>query len=182
MKLLKALFNLFIFLNYNKIDNSNDVEKPAAITIDQDVEILIKLALTDLDTKEWIKNSLDYKNELKILKEYQLLVELFDSLPCSENPEEINAFISSKDSNIATILNEIIMRDFAQLSVADAKKSLIRLKIRNLQEEIDFNKTKSKKSDISHDEILTLTSKVASQRKELLDFKKALSNIDETRE
>ena len=109
-------------------------------------------------------------------------MELFDSLPCSENPEDINAFISSKDSNIATILNEIIMRDFAQLSVADAKKSLIRLKIRNLQEEIDFNKTKSKKSDISHDEILTLTSKVASQRKELLDFKKALSNIDETRE
>ena len=168
--------------NYNKIDNSNDVEKPSATNIDQDVEILIKLALTDLDTKEWIQNSLDYKNELKILKEYQLLVELFDSLPRSDNPEEINAFISSKDSNIATILNEIIMRDFAQLSIADAKKSLIRLKIRNLQEEIDFNKTKSKKSDISHDEILTLTSKVASQRKELLDFKKALSNIDETRE
>ena len=47
-----------------------------------------------------------------------------------------------------------------------------------LQEKIDLNKTFSRREGISNEEILTITSKVESQRKELLDFKKALTNID----
>ena len=110
------------------------------------------------------------------------LSELFKSLPSTEEPEDINAFISSKDSHIATFLNDVILRDFAHLSLVDAKKALIRLKIKSLQDKIDLNKTFSRREGISNEEILTITSKVETQRKELLDFKKALTNIDESRD
>ena len=64
------------------------------------------------------------------------------------------------------------------LTLVDAKKALIRLKIKSLQNKIDLNKTFSLKEGLSNEEILTITSKVETQRKELLDFKKALTNID----
>ena len=160
----------------------NEPKEHDIINVEQDVEILIKLSLTDADTKEWIRNSININEELKPLKDFDLLSELFKSLPSSEEPEDINAFISSKDSHISTFLNSIILKDFAHLSLVDAKKSLIRLKIKSLQDKIDLNKTFSRKEGISNEEILTITSKVESQRKELLDFKKALTNIDESRD
>ena len=156
----------------------NEPKEHDIINVEQDVEILIKLSLTDADTKKWIRNSININDELKSLKNFDLLSELFKSLPSSEEPEDINAFISSKDSHIATFLNDIIMKDYTHLSLVDAKKSLIRLKIKSLQEKIDLNKTFSRREGISNEEILTITSKVESQRKELLDFKKALTNID----
>ena len=160
----------------------NEPKEHDIINVEQDVEILIKLSLTDADTKKWIRNSININDELKSLKNFDLLSELFKSLPSSEEPEDINAFISSKDSHIATFLNDIIMKDYTHLSLVDAKKSLIRLKIKSLQEKIDLNKTFSRREGISNEEILTITSKVESQRKELLDFKKALTNIEESRE
>ena len=160
----------------------NEPKEHDIINVEQDVEILIKLSLTDADTKKWIRNSININDELKSLKNFDLLSELFKSLPSSEEPEDINAFISSKDSHIATFLNDIIMKDYTHLSLVDAKKSLIRLKIKSLQEKIDLNKTFSKREGISNEEILTITSKVESQRKELLDFKKALTNIEESRD
>ena len=160
----------------------NEPKEHDIINVEQDVEILIKLPLTDADTKKWIRNSININDELKSLKNFDLLSELFKSLPSSEEPEDINAFISSKDSHIATFLNDIIMKDYTHLSLVDAKKSLIRLKIKSLQEKIDLNKTFSRREGISNEEILTITSKVESQRKELLDFKKALTNIDESRD
>ena len=158
--------------------STNEPKEHDIINVEQDVEILIKLSLTDADTKKWIRNSININDELKPLKNFDLLSELFKSLPSSEEPEDINAFISSKDSHIATYLNDIIMKDYTHLSLVDAKKSLIRLKIKSLQEKIDLNKTFSRREGISNEEILTITSKVESQRKELLDFKKALTNID----
>lgn len=158
--------------------STNEPKEHDIINVEQDVEILIKLSLTDADTKKWIRNSININDELKPLKNFDLLSELFKSLPSSEEPEDINAFISSKDSHISTFLNDIIMKDFTHLSLVDAKKSLIRLKIKSLQEKIDLNKTFSRREGISNEEILTITSKVESQRKELLDFKKALTNID----
>ena len=160
----------------------NEPKEHDIINVEQDVEILIKLSLTDADTKKWIRNSININDELKPLKNFDLLSELFKSLPSSEEPEDINAFISSKDSHIATFLNDIIMKDYTHLSLVDAKKSLIRLKIKSLQEKIDLNKTFSRREGISNEEILTITSKVESQRKELLDFKKALTNIEESRD
>jgi len=162
--------------------STNEPKEHDIINVEQDVEILIKLSLTDADTKKWIRNSININDELKSLKNFDLLSELFKSLPSSEEPEDINAFISSKDSHIATFLNDIIMKDYTHLSLVDAKKSLIRLKIKSLQEKIDLNKTFSRREGISNEEILTITSKVESQRKELLDFKKALTNIDESRD
>ena len=158
--------------------STNEPKEHDIINVEQDVEILIKLSLTDADTKKWIRNSININDELKPLKNFDLLSELFKSLPSSEEPEDINAFISSKDSHISTFLNDIIMKDFTHLSLVDAKKSLIRLKIKSLQEKIDLNKTFSRREGISNEEILTITSKVESQRKELLDFKKALTNIE----
>ena len=162
--------------------STNEPKEHDIINVEQDVEILIKLSLTDADTKKWIRNSININDELKPLKNFDLLSELFKSLPSSEEPEDINAFISSKDSHIATFLNDIIMKDYTHLSLVDAKKSLIRLKIKSLQEKIDLNKTFSRREGISNEEILTITSKVESQRKELLDFKKALTNIDKSRD
>ena len=162
--------------------STNEPKEHDIINVEQDVEILIKLSLTDADTKKWIRNSININDELKPLKNFDLLSELFKSLPSSEEPEDINAFISSKDSHIATFLNDIIMKDYTHLSLVDAKKSLIRLKIKTLQEKIDLNKTFSRREGISNEEILTITSKVESQRKELLDFKKALTNIEESRD
>ena len=162
--------------------STNEAKEHDIINVEQDVEILIKLSLTDADTKKWIRNSININDELKSLKNFDLLSELFKSLPSSEEPEDINAFISSKGLHIATFLNDIIMKDYTHLSLVDAKKSLIRLKIKSLQEKIDLNKTFSRREGISNEEILTITSKVESQRKELLDFKKALTNIDESRD
>ena len=178
----KRVVSSFNKKSHQSLPNTNESKKYDIIKAEQDVEILIKLSLTDADTKEWIRNSININEELKHLKEFDLLSELFKSLPSTEEPEDINAFISSKDSHIANFLNDVILRDFAHLSLVDAKKSLIRLKIKSLQDKIDLNKTFSKREGISNEEILTITSKVETQRKELLDFKKALTNIDESRE
>ena len=178
----KRVVNSFNKKTSQVSNSTNEPKEHDIINVEQDVEILIKLSLTDADTKKWIRNSININDELKPLKNFDLLSELFKSLPSSEEPEDINAFISSKDSHIATFLNDIIMKDYTHLSLVDAKKSLIRLKIKSLQEKIDLNKTFSRREGISNEEILTITSKVESQRKELLDFKKALTNIEESRD
>ena len=178
----KRVVNSFNKMTSQVSASSNEPKEHDIVNIEQDVEILIKLSLTDADTKKWIRNSININDELKPLKNFDLLSELFKSLPSSEEPEDINAFISSKDSHISTFLNDIIMKDYAHLSLVDAKKSLIRLKIKSLQEKINLNKTFSRREGISNEEILTITSKVETQRKELLDFKKALTNIEESRD
>ena len=43
-------------------------------------------------------------------------------------------------------------------------------KIKSLQDKIDLNKTFSRREGISNEEILTIPSKVETQRKELLDY------------
>ena len=178
----KRVVNSFNKKSHQYLPKTNESKKGDIIKAEQDVEILIKLSLTDSETKEWIRNSININEELKHLKDFDILSELFKSLPSTEEPEDINAFISSKDSHIATFLNDVILRDFAHLSLLDAKKSLIRLKIKSLQDKIDLNKTFSRREGISNEEILTITSKVETQRKELLDFKKALTNIEESRD
>ena len=47
---------------------------------------------------------------------------------------------------------------------------------------IDTNKTKVTQANLSNHEIIEITAKVESQRKELVDFKLALENIASTRE
>ncbi|MDA7681256.1 DNA primase [Verrucomicrobiales bacterium] len=164
-------------INPNEVEI--DIEKSSnQIQVGPDVEILIKLALTDLDTIEWIKGFLNLDNELKDINDSDILIELFRSLPKSIRPEDVNAFISTKEPQLQTILNEIILKETMLLTLVDAKKALIRLKMKSLQNKIDLNKTFSLKEGLSNEEILTITSKVETQRKELLDFKKALTNIN----
>ena len=169
----------------NKIKSNkvgNDIEKSSnQIQVGPDVEIIIKLALTDHDTIEWIKGSLNLDNDLKDMNDSDILIELFRSFPKSIKPEEVNAFISTKEPKLQSLLNEIILKETMLLTLVDAKKALIRLKIKSLQNKIDLNKTFSLKEGLSNEEILTITSKVETQRKELLDFKKALTNIDDRR-
>ena len=138
-------------------------------------------SLTDHDTIEWIKESLNLDNDLKDINDSHILIELFRSFPKSIRPEDVNAFISTKEPELQSLLNEIILKETMLLTLIDAKKALIRLKIKSLQNKIDLNKTFSLKEELSNEEILTITSKVETQRKELLDFKKALTNIDPRR-
>jgi DNA primase len=164
--------------NQGELKNNINIASPQ-IQISQDIEILVRLSLTDPDTMEWIRITPSFQDELKELNDSDLLTELLRSIPKSNKPEDVNAFISTKKPEIQSLLNELLLKEKMSLSIVDAKKSLIRLKMRSLKEKIDFNKTFSMKEGLSNEEILTITSKVETQRKELLDFKKALTNIDQ---
>ena len=164
---------------FNQRESKNNINiRSPQIQVSQDVEILIRLSLTDLDTMEWIRSTPSVHDELKTINDSDLLIELFSSMPKSNKPEDVNAFISTKKPEIQSLLNELLLKETMTLSVVDAKKALIRLKMKSLKEKIDFNKTFSMKEGLSNEEILTITSKVETHRKELLDFKKALTNID----
>ncbi|MFL2452211.1 MAG: DNA primase [Verrucomicrobiales bacterium] len=167
---------------FNQNEVKSDIIKPYnQIEVEPDVKILIKLVLTDLETIEWVKDSLNLDHELKDINNSDILIELFRTIPKSIKPEDVNAFISTKEPELQSLFNEIILKGTMPLTLVDAKKALIRLKIKSLQNKIDLNKTFSLKEGLSNEEILTITSKVETQRKELLDFKKALTNIDHRR-
>ena len=167
---------------FNQNEVKSDIIKPYnQIEIEPDVKILIKLVLTDLETIEWVKDSLNLDHELKDINNSDILIELFRTIPKSIKPEDVNAFIYTKEPELQSLFNEIILKGTMPLTLVDAKKALIRLKIKSLQNKIDLNKTFSLKEGLSNEEILTITSKVETQRKELLDFKKALTNIDHRR-
>ena len=98
------------------------------------------------------------------------------------SPEDINTYISTKMGEDQDLVTGILIEKTAELTFDDAQRAIIRLKIMDLQSKIDTNKTKATQANLSNHQIIEITSKVETQRKELLDFKMALQNIASTRE
>ena len=84
--------------------------------------------------------------------------------------------------NEQDLLTGILVEKTAELEFEDALRAIIRVKIKDLKSKIDTNKTKITQANLSNDQIIEITGKVETQRKELLDFKLALQNIASTRE
>ncbi|MEE2808887.1 MAG: DNA primase [Verrucomicrobiota bacterium] len=150
---------------------------------DPNIRILMKLALTDEDTQKWISESgKEHIATLETNPESDALVKIWKNPPASILPEEVNAYLATKMPNDQDLLTGILVEKTAELTFDDAQKAIIRLKIKDLQNKIDANKTKVTQANLSNHRIIEITGKVESQRKELVDFKIALENIAGTRE
>ena len=163
----------------NKISASNNNNN---IT-DQNIRILIKLALTNEETQEWIKESAEeHISILETSTESDPLIKIWKIPPTSVSTEDINTYIATKLIDYQDLLTEILIEKTAELTFDDHQRAIMRLKIKDLQTKIDTNKTKVTQANLSNHQIIEITSKVETQRKELLDFKIALKNIAGTRE
>jgi len=150
---------------------------------DQNIRILIKLALTNEETQEWIKESAnDHIPTLETNPESEILIRIWKKPPTSISPEDVNTYITTKIGEDQDLVTGILIEKTAELKFEDGQRAILRLKIKDLQNKIDANKTKVTQANLSNHQIIEITSKVENQRKELLDFKMALQNIASTRE
>lgn len=150
---------------------------------DQNIRILIKLALTNEETQEWIKEAAN--NHIPTLEtnpESEILIKIWKKPPTSISPEDVNKYIATKIGEDQDLVTGILIEKTAELKFEDGQRAILRLKIKDLQSKIDANKTKITQANLSNHRIIEITSKVENQRKELLDFKMALQNIANTRE
>lgn len=163
---------------------NNETDKPSDIkVIDHNIRILMKLALTNEETQKWMKESAN--EHIPVLEnnpESDLLIKIWKNPPASTLTEDINAYIATQMENEQDLLTGILIEKTAELEFDDALRAIIRVKIKDLQSKIDTNKTKVTQANLSNDQIIEITGKVETQRKELLDFKIALQNIASTRE
>jgi DNA primase len=165
-----------------KPENKSSIQNNKYIT-DKNIRILMKLALTNEETQEWIKKSADeHIQTLETNPESDILIKIWKNPPVSILPENINTYISTKMGEDQDFVTGILIEKTAELTFEDAQRAIIRLKIKDLQSKIDTNKTKVTQANLSNHQIIEITSKVETQRKELLDFKMALQNIASTRE
>jgi hypothetical protein len=166
------------------VKTNNETVKPSNIKInDHNIRILMKLALTNDETQKWMKESAnEYIPVLENNPESDLLIKIWKNPPTSTLTEGINAYIATQMENEQDLLTGILIEKTAELEFDDALRAIIRVKIKDLQNKIDTNKTKVTQANLSNDQIIEITGKVETQRKELLDFKLSLQNIDSTRE
>ncbi len=163
-------------------DNEGPINNQKQIS-DHNIRILIKLALTDEETQEWIRDSRnDHIPILQTNPESDTIIKIWKSPPTSVSPEDINAYIVANLPEDQDLMTGILIEKTAQLTFQDAQRAVIRLKIKDLQNKIDANKTKVTQANLSNRKIIEITAKVETQRKELVDFKIALENIASTRE
>ena len=166
------------------VKTNNETGNPSNIKInDHNIRILMKLALTNDETQKWMKESAN--EHIPILEnnpESDLLIKIWKNPPTSTLTEDINAYIATQMENEQDLLIGILIEKTAELEFDDALRAIIRVKIKDLQNKIDTNKTKVTQANLSNDQIIEITGKVETQRKELLDFKLSLQNIASTRE
>ena len=166
------------------VKTNNETGNPSNIKInDHNIRILMKLALTNDETQKWMKESAN--EHIPVLEnnpESDLLIKIWKNPPTSTLTEDINAYIATQMENEQDLLIGILIEKTAELEFDDALRAIIRVKIKDLQNKIDTNKTKVTQANLSNDQIIEITGKVETQRKELLDFKLSLQNIDSTRE
>ncbi|MCH2058986.1 MAG: DNA primase [Verrucomicrobiales bacterium] len=145
---------------------------------DADARILIRLALTHEETRAWMQEQHSkYAALIKEIPSADLLREIWDTLPESTRLNIINAYLSSLTAEKEQAIREILEDRFADMQLEDAQRALLRLRIKAIEQDRDTTKTKAAQTNLSESQIIDLTGKVESQRKELLDLKKALKNI-----
>ncbi|MFP6872061.1 MAG: DNA primase [Verrucomicrobiales bacterium] len=148
------------------------------IVKDADVRILLRLALTDKSTLSWMEQTRRESLELiEPMPHADLLSEIWQTPPKSTKLHIINAYLAKLPPEKENAIRDILVERCADLCLEDAQRALLRLRIKALEDARDTTKTKASQPNLSKSQILDLTGKVESQRKELLDLKKALKNI-----
>lgn len=149
---------------------------------DADVRILLRLALTDENTRRWMEETRgESLEQIRGMPCADLLTEIWLNPPESSNLHIINAYLTKFPPEKENAIRDVLIERFANLHLEDAQRALLRLRIKALEQARDTTKTKAGQPNLSKSQILDFTSKVESQRKELLDLKKALQNIAPTR-
>ena len=165
----------------NKTPSANYSDNTLTVE-DADTRILIRLALTHDETRRWMQeNRREYLPLIKDIPGADLILEIWDSPPESTRLNVVNAYLASLAAEKEQAIREILEDRFAEMQLEDAQRALLRLRIKAIEQERDTTKTKAAQTNLSKSQIIDLTSKVESQRKELLDLKKALKNIAQNR-
>ena len=165
----------------NKTPSANYSDNTLTVE-DADTRILIRLALTHDETTRWMQeNRQEYLPLIKDMPGADLMLEIWDSPPDSTRLNVVNAYLASLAAEKEQAIREILEDRFAEMQLEDAQRALLRLRIKAIEQERDTTKTKAAQTNLSKSQIIDLTSKVESQRKELLDLKKALKNIAQNR-
>jgi hypothetical protein len=165
----------------NKTPSANYSDNTLTVE-DADTRILIRLALTHDETRRWMQeNRQEYLPLIKDMPGADLMLEIWDSPPESTRLNVVNAYLASLAAEKEQAIREILEDRFAEMQLEDAQRALLRLRIKAIEQERDTTKTKAAQTNLSKSQIIDLTSKVESQRKELLDLKKALKNIAQNR-
>ncbi|MCP4847315.1 MAG: DNA primase [Verrucomicrobiaceae bacterium] len=165
--------------NFSSSRHSDPKDHHAQLIVeDADARILIRLALTHEDTREWMKETRqESMAHIQEIPSADLLQEIWENPPESTQLNVVNAYLATLPNEKEHALRDVLVARFANLELADAKRALLRLRIRALELARDTTKTKAAQPNLSKSQILDLTSNVESQRKELLDLKIALKNI-----
>ena len=162
---------------------SSSIYSENVLTVeDADTRILIRLALTHDETRKWMQeNRQEYLPLIKDIPSSDLMLEIWDAPPESTRLNVVNAYLASLATEKEQAIREILEDRFAEMQLEDAQRALLRLRIKAIEQERDTTKTKAAQTNLSKSQIIDLTSKVESQRKELLDLKIALKNIAQKR-
>jgi DNA primase len=149
---------------------------------DVDVRILLRLALTDENTRCWMEETRrESLAHIQVMPCADLLTEIWQNPPESTKLHIVNAYLTKFSPEKENALRDVLVERFANLQLEDAQRALLRLRIKALEETRDTAKTKVAQPNLGKSQILDLTSKVESQRKELLELKIALKHIRSSR-
>lgn len=153
-------------------------EKKSMRIEDADLRILLRLILTDHDTKRWMPSvDPEVLKTIPAIPGSRLLTEVWTQSPESVEPPEVNAFIAGLGPERQAVLTEILMSRSAPLTADDGQRALLRLRIRQLDQVRNETITQLRTPSLEKSQILDLTTKIETQRKETLELKSALKNI-----
>ena len=143
-----------------------------------DIVVLCKLALTDPETRAWLTEERPRMSALGQLVEAEVFTKLWAADYDASNPTAVSVFLSSLPSREEAFFTELLIRKTPGSCLKDAKRSLARLEIREIENRMEVAKGKLRSPSLA-DSVMTQTiNSVMLLKKELVEKQKQLTNSE----
>ena len=143
-----------------------------------DVIVLCKLALTDAETRAWLTAERARMASVQQLMDAQALTKLWGADYDAGNPTAVSVFLSSLPSREEAFYTELLIKKTPGSGLNDAKRSLARLEIKEIENRMEVAKGKLRSPGLADSVMAQTINSVMILKKELVEKQKQLTNSD----
>ena len=158
-------------------DGRTDTPEPIKIE-NTDIIVLCKLALTDPDTRAWLTAERHRMEPLRQMLETDALIKLWGADYDVSTPTAVSVYLSSLPAREEAFYTELLMKKTPGNGLEDARRSLLRLEIREVENRMEIAKGKLRSPGLADSVMTQAINEVLLLKKELVEKQKQLSNSD----
>ncbi len=159
-------------------EGAGSSDQPPIQVENTDVIVLCKLALTDLETRAWLTAERPRMPALQQLMDAEILTKLWAADYDASNPTAVSVFLSSLPAREEAFFTDLLIRKTPGSCLEDAKRSLARLEIKEIENRMQVAKGKLRSPSLA-DSVMTQTiNAVMLLKKELVEKQKQLTNSE----